>query len=273
MFNTLLKQNIAILVTCIFGTALLATAFSVIYYVRPHTQMSVQVVSGLVRVVISSMESEGVEKWEQIVEDANLENDFPIAVETGAAPEPFLGRRNLLVRELRQALIIRHPQIAEGKIFIDHQRRIWMPLERFGDDVWLTIQTAQVLPAQFGYLTTVSIGFLSALIGSIALYQLVSKPLRKLEDHLGEFSSPVLAPKLDETGPREVAAVSRSINDMTARLRQGEADRALLLAGVSHDLRTPLTKLRLSMALFKGVETELLDGAVAQINRIELMLG
>ncbi|MEO1703112.1 MAG: ATP-binding protein [Pseudomonadota bacterium] len=219
------------------------------------------------------MESNSSGDWQQMIEEANLESDFPIKLKSGPAPEAYDGAQNLLVRELRRAIFLRNPQLEEDKIFVDGQRQIWMPLERSGSDMWLTVQTAQVLPAQLGYIFAISFGLFSALLGGIALFQLVSKPLRALENHLGEFSSPVLAPKLDETGPLEVAAVSRSINDMTARLRQGEADRALLLAGVSHDLRTPLTKLRLSMALFKGVETELLDGAVAQINRIELMLG
>ncbi len=45
---------------------------------------------------------------------------------------------------------------------------------------------------------------------------------------------------LPEDGPTEVATVSRSFNQLVGSLRQTERERALMLAGISHDLRTPL---------------------------------
>jgi two-component system osmolarity sensor histidine kinase EnvZ len=57
------------------------------------------------------------------------------------------------------------------------------------------------------------------------------------------------APPLPETGPSEIAAVNRGFNTMAANLRRIEEDRALLLAGVSHDLRTPLARLRLGIEM------------------------
>ncbi len=54
---------------------------------------------------------------------------------------------------------------------------------------------------------------------------------------------------LPESGPSEIASVNRGFNAMLASLRQIERDRAVLLAGVSHDLRTPLARLRLGIEL------------------------
>ncbi|MEZ5792595.1 MAG: histidine kinase dimerization/phospho-acceptor domain-containing protein [Nitratireductor sp.] len=78
---------------------------------------------------------------------------------------------------------------------------------------------------------------------------------------------------LDESGPREIAALSHALNRMTRRIQQTEADKAIMLAGVSHDLRSLLTKLRLSLAMLDDADTELLGTAQKQVDRIESMLG
>ena len=55
-------------------------------------------------------------------------------------------------------------------------------------------------------------------------------------------------------GATEVRAAGRAFLDMRARLEQARAQRTLLLSGVSHDLRTPLTRLRLGLSLMEDTE-------------------
>jgi two-component system osmolarity sensor histidine kinase EnvZ len=86
---------------------------------------------------------------------------------------------------------------------------------------------------------------------------------------VGRGESP---PPLPESGPSEIATLNRGVNRMTANLRQLEQDRALLLAGVSHDLRTPLARLRL------GIEMAARDdatraGMVADIEEMDRIIG
>jgi two-component system osmolarity sensor histidine kinase EnvZ len=54
---------------------------------------------------------------------------------------------------------------------------------------------------------------------------------------------------LPEKGPAEIRTVNQSFNRMVADLGKLEQDRAVLLAGISHDLRTPLTRLRLELEI------------------------
>ena len=77
---------------------------------------------------------------------------------------------------------------------------------------------------------------------------------------------------LPEHGPSEIVTLNRGVNRMAANLRQLEQDRALLLAGVSHDLRTPLARLRL------GVEMQARDeatrsGMVDDIEEMDRIIG
>ncbi len=58
-----------------------------------------------------------------------------------------------------------------------------------------------------------------------------------------------MPPRLSESGPTEVADLAHAFNQMAHDLQQLDADRALILAGVSHDLRTPLARLRLGIEM------------------------
>jgi two-component system osmolarity sensor histidine kinase EnvZ len=100
----------------------------------------------------------------------------------------------------------------------------------------------------------------------------LARPLRELAatvERVGRGDTP---PPLPENGPSEIATLNRGVNRMAANLRQLEQDRALLLAGVSHDLRTPLARLRL------GVEMQTLDeatraGMVDDIGEMDRIIG
>jgi two-component system osmolarity sensor histidine kinase EnvZ len=79
---------------------------------------------------------------------------------------------------------------------------------------------------------------------------------------------------LPTDGPVEIAAVSSAFNQMTHTLQQAEATRALMLAGISHDIRTPLTKLRLSMAMAmpSGSDSSFVVAAESYLDQIETIL-
>jgi two-component system osmolarity sensor histidine kinase EnvZ len=73
----------------------------------------------------------------------------------------------------------------------------------------------------------------------------MNDPLRRLQDAVAAVGKGRMPAPLPESGPTEIAGLAKGLNRMTANLKQMEDDRALLLAGVSHDLRTPLARLRL----------------------------
>ena len=100
----------------------------------------------------------------------------------------------------------------------------------------------------------------------------LARPLRELTSAVGRVGRGETPPPLPESGPSEIAAVNRGFNAMLGNLRRIERDRAVLLAGVSHDLRTPLARLRL------GIEMGNLDpathaGMVADIEEMDRIIG
>lgn len=97
-----------------------------------------------------------------------------------------------------------------------------------------------------------------------------TRPLRRFAeaaDRLGLDAGP---PPLPERGPRELRNATRAFNRMTARIRRLVDDRTLMLAAVSHDLKTMLTRLRLRAEFIEDGEQK--EKAVADLDEMQTML-
>jgi two-component system osmolarity sensor histidine kinase EnvZ len=79
--------------------------------------------------------------------------------------------------------------------------------------------------------------------------------------------------RLGKEGPREVRALAHALIDSAARVRAAARDRELLLAGISHDLRTPLARLRLALELIDGGDADLRRGMEQDMAELDAVLG
>ena len=84
---------------------------------------------------------------------------------------------------------------------------------------------------------------------SLLVVQRVTKPLVKISKQAERFRGDENIEPLPETGPRELISLARNFNTMAADISRLLANRTTLMAGISHDLRTPLTRMRLSLEL------------------------
>ena len=105
--------------------------------------------------------------------------------------------------------------------------------------------------------------FLLSLIGAWILVSQLHRPLRRLAFAAREIGRGDYPGRLKETGPQELVAMTSAFNQMAADVHQLEEDRTLLLAGISHDLRTPITRIRLSIEFLSEQDEELKQGLIA----------
>ena len=112
------------------------------------------------------------------------------------------------------------------------------------------------------------VGFVIVLVGGLAVLWGVHKPLRRLEQAMRQVGNSAV-PMVEADGAREIRSVAEQFNRMVERLRQYDQDRAVMLAGVAHDLRAPLTRLRLQLDL---EESPRHGAMVANLDGIESIL-
>ena len=98
----------------------------------------------------------------------------------------------------------------------------------------------------------------------------MTRPLRQFAQAADRFGVDVRAPPMPEDGSRELRRAAGAFNRMQERLRRFVDDRTMMLAAISHDLRTVLTRLRLRAEFIEDQEQQ--DKAVADIDEMQAML-
>lgn len=140
------------------------------------------------------------------------------------------------------------------------------------DEYWLMLPPNRVIrPGMAEWIGWGSLAVALSLLGAYLLVLSVTQPMKRLEKTAkaigrGEYPSP-----LPTKGPREIAQVAQAFNQMSHDLALLESDRALILAGISHDLRTPLARLRLGIEL-SGANPEDLAAMSADIEDMDRII-
>ncbi len=116
-------------------------------------------------------------------------------------------------------------------------------------------------------------GLTLAITGGYLLMLRVNRPLRALATAAEEIGAGKTPTPLDENGPVEIRTLSHAFNQMTSNLKRIDSDRAVLLAGISHDLRTPLSRLRLGVEMLDDIgNAELKPGMIQDIEDMDAII-
>jgi len=140
---------------------------------------------------------------------------------------------------------------------------LWMQIESLPDSL-LRIPLSELQEEDFAPLFRNSlIMALLIVAGGWLFIRMQNRPLTALERAAKGVGRGEIPPPIPEKGASEIRSVTRAFNQMSKGIQALEEDRALLMAGISHDLRTPLTRIRLATEMMSPEDSYLAEGIIS----------
>ncbi len=126
----------------------------------------------------------------------------------------------------------------------------WVSFTSKGSQYWLAFERQKitdVTPVQWA--SSILAAALLSLIGAMISASYFNRPLNRLARFAKSLAAGQIPAPLPETGAREIHLVNKSFNRMAQAIQKMDCEREMMIAGLSHDLRTPLTRMRLEIEM------------------------
>jgi two-component system osmolarity sensor histidine kinase EnvZ len=278
--KTLLARNIALLIVLVMLSQICALGVLLHYVQRPRVERAAAVFATYVTTLDNLLQATPRDARTGVSARLDARAELPREAAIQAPRNPSrayrLYQRNVFLLSLRAHLPADMPVRWQS----EGGQRLWIRLHAPADTpnmpYWIALpvpEDAQGAGLDAAILLSLGLGALAALTGYV-IQRHLNQPLQQLTRAARRVSAGETPAPLPTDGPLEIAAVSRAFNQMTQTLQQAEATRALMLAGISHDIRTPLTKLRLAMAMAMpdGSDSSFVVAAESYLDQIETIL-
>ncbi|MNM00838.1 Osmolarity sensor protein EnvZ [compost metagenome] len=149
----------------------------------------------------------------------------------------------------------------------------WVSFKIDDDEYWLMLERERLRGLTgFQWLGWASLVSLLSVLGAAIISSLINLPLSRLTAAARDIAKGKQPAPLPEKGPIEIIEANRSFNQMVDDLKQVESDRAVILAGISHDLRTPLARMQLEVEM-ANLSDEAREGIQSDIGQMDAIIG
>lgn len=199
-----------------------------------------------------------------------------LAARTAAVDDPTLRELEVRLRELTPDIASNGLRVAygdeggsEGKT---SSRHLIVVSARLPDDTWVNFAVGKLAAATSGWhnVTLTTAMALAVIAVSILLLRTATAPLRAVTEAARRLGRGAPSAAIEERGPKEAREAAAAFNDMQRRITRLIEDRAQTMAAVSHDLKTPLTRLRFRAELI--ADGELRKNVIADLSEMEAMI-
>lgn len=263
--RSLLGKTILLMIGLLVTTQLITSLLFHYYYVDPYIQQRMQLVGTNLKTIAQAIQELPPDQRDAYLATLSAKDNILLArtAETKESkkkphqhdhpvpPPPPAGKKPPPIAEKFAAFL---PNFGGKAPEIRQQTQgknvLWINLGLKNQDYWVGIPTAELRPAfSKQWLIWLSISALILLLWFIWLMTRVNRPLSRLTESAREIGAGNIPEKLAESGNSEIAELNRTFNQMAVDLKEITEKRTLLLAGISHDLRTPLARLRLGLEM------------------------
>src|SRR6266481_364707 len=155
----------------------------------------------------------------------------------------------------------------------DGEEGFWVSFFIDSDEFWAMLPLERFAPAFGLQWLGWGLGLLAlALAGAWLIAFGIARPLAGLTRAAGRLGRGEAHQPVPEEGARELLALAAAFNRMASDLAGMERERAMVLAGISHDLRTPLSRLRLMLEM-SGAESTASEAMITDVDEIDAVIG
>jgi len=149
----------------------------------------------------------------------------------------------------------------------------WVSFQIDNDDYWLVLDRERFdNVSNLRWISWSALVLLMSILAAMIISRLINQPLSRLSEAAHAIAEGQPFKPLPETGIAEIRETNKSFNQMAQELVRIDADRTLILAGISHDLRTPLARLQLELEL-AHLSDEARNGMQSDIMQMDAIIG
>ena len=177
-----------------------------------------------------------------------------------------------LIRVIEESVRMRLGEDTHFAGYVNDIRGFWVSFRIDDDDYWLMLDRDRVERASGAqWVGWATITLLLSLVGAAFISRLINEPLSRLSSAARSVARGVIPAPLPDAGPAEIREANHSFNQMVQDLNQVESDRAVILAGISHDLRTPIARMLLEVEM-AGLSEEARKGMQSDLAQMEAII-
>ncbi|MET1162775.1 MAG: ATP-binding protein [Pseudoxanthomonas sp.] len=259
-------QLALVIALTLLGAGVLAVLLGREMATRPAAEQMLRAMDGFADVVEELDRSQSHARALQLLREAGMEVRTTPPLDTTPRVAPFM-------RELEEQ--------ARGNL--DPGREVRLGRNARANAVWLKLNTAAPMWVSFAYdrrgqgVRRFSVLLLAGcvlLVWLAAAYfaRRLVLPLRQLAKAAPDIVRGDPPEAMLTTGPREVGELAHALANASREVRAAAAERAFMLAGISHDLRTPLTRVQFATEMLPDTDPELRAGIGRDIAEIDAIL-
>ena len=238
------------------------------YEREPRARQLAQMVASVVNLTRAALVTAKAEKRRELLADLSEREGirvYPAEPADQLQPSPDSAFVRLLHAEIRRKLG-GETRFASG---LGELRGFFISFRIDGDEYWAMMPRERIeRPFPWQWLGWTVLALLLSLVGAWLIVSRINRPLKALSNAASDIGKGRTPAPLSESGPAEIQTLARSFNQMSRDLARLDADRALILAGVSHDLRTPLSRLRLSTEMSASEDKAEMIADIAEMDSI-----
>ncbi|PKO35018.1 MAG: two-component sensor histidine kinase [Betaproteobacteria bacterium HGW-Betaproteobacteria-7] len=271
MPRTLLARTFLLLALLVLLTTVAWLSLFRYIEAEPRARETAQLATSAVNLVRASLLAAAPDKRRRLFEELSSREGIrllPAEADDRLLPMPDTRFQRLIRRELAAGL----GQQTRVAASVNEVGGFWVSFRLYEgdeDEFWLVLPRERAARNFAGHwLTWGLLALALALIVAWLIASRISRPLQAMAEAAAAVGRGLRPEPLPENGAEEMRRLAGAFNAMASSLDRHERDRSEVLAGISHDLRTPLTRLRLEAEMSIADETAR-QGVVADIEEME----